>query len=694
MRRLTALALLALAACAPPEAPTPQVTYRVLGGLSMGAIGTGALGFAHPEKFDALASMGGPLDAALLLRTIDRFHLGGFCSAADLDGIPPAQLNDPVAVSGCIHPPERITWEHAQDFNHLKYTVNTPFDRGGYIGLFNDLTLAFGNLLTENPVSKFAPPGVDEARARKPPSDFCTNPVRVKKLYNREHNPDGVVDAITFCDGEPVLWYCNFGLEKVDFCSNPANKLTPLPKSQEAAFANAYCAAKGGADFGDRMKTPALALQWGGQLDPCRERTLPVRVALAFDLNGNGRRDYGEPVVNNGEERYRDVGTDGCADADESGDGKCNGLGDPALAVDLNHDNYDAEENPFGLEANWRHDEGEPFDDDGLDGVPGTKDVGEGNGRFDMTSGRRALYGQDPRTQLAALLPPITGHLRLLLDGGIRDLFNFGLTARQVWGAWRRRAETELYRDWTEIPGMKDTRTGNYRPWGGPWGRAPKNFAVLYGKEEPTLDDRILGDGDHVGTNGQAVNRIATLYNFTGAQWPSLPRPVSPLGGTPYDERELIRVYDSKALGAKRDYGVFLPPGYELPENAQTRYPVLFLLHGYTGTPKQILPSAFLADTFMKDSDIGLRPMIIVTPSGACCFRHTSGARECREVDDAGAPYLGKAGWERECEGGSFFVDHQAGAPGTVGNYGTAVLELMEEIDRNYRTLPAARTAR
>ena len=69
MRVFSAATLVALAACAPPEAPTHEVTYRVLGGLSMGAIGTGALGFRHPEKFDALASMGGPLDAALLLRT-------------------------------------------------------------------------------------------------------------------------------------------------------------------------------------------------------------------------------------------------------------------------------------------------------------------------------------------------------------------------------------------------------------------------------------------------------------------------------------------------------------------------------------------------------------------------------------------------------------------------------------------------
>src|SRR5690606_7863802 len=124
----------------------------------------------------------------------------------------------------------------------------------------------------------------------------------------------------------------------------------------------------------------------------------------------------------------------------------------------------------------------------------------------------------------------------------------------------------------------------------------PASFEVLYGKENPTLDERLIGDGDHVGSNSQAVYRIATLYNWVARQWPSLPRPATPLGGLTYDEREKVDWFQSQALGAKRDYGVFLPPGYELQENASVRYPVLYLLHGYTGNPRQILPSAFLAD--------------------------------------------------------------------------------------------------
>jgi hypothetical protein len=681
------VALLALAAsCRPVEPPPPpkvRTTYRALAGLSMGAIGTAAIGFRHPEQFDAFAALGGPLDAALLLRTIDGFQTGGFCPRAELEHRVTA-LNDPRA-AGCVTHPAPLRYEHVQDFNHWQYTPTAPFDRTSYVGLFTDLTLAFGNLLTENPASTFAPPGVDEERARHPPADFCTNPVRVPGLRNREYNADGRYDAITFCDGEPTTWFCANDLSLVDFCSDPANVMTPLPVSQEAAFAQAACAGKGGALLATRETHPALMLRAGGRFDACRERTVPMPVALAFDLNGNGRRDFGEPLVNNSQERFDDVGADGCANGLEDGHGGCTGSGNSA---DLNGDDYDADANPLGTERNWRHDEGEPFADDGLDGVPGTGDVGEGNGAFDVTSGRARLYAHDARTRLSAMSSPAIARLNLLVDGGIRDLFNFGLSAHQLFGRWRsaRPDDSQVFRDFAQLPGLTD-RSGRYTPWSAAWRRAPHNLEILYGKEEPTEADLLAGDGEHVGTLTQSFDRIATLYNFIAAQWPSLPKPAVPPGGSSLATRERTEWFDSAALGAKRGYGLFLPPGYDAPENAETRYPVLFLLHGYTGEPKQMLQTVFLADTYMADSVVALRPMIVVAPSGACCFRHrATGARDCRETDDAGLGLASSGDWERECVGGSFFVD-QAGA-GTA--YEAAFFELMEVIDAKYRTLPAA----
>lgn len=695
MTRHLALLVCVALACGPAEPPKVKVTYRALSGISMGAIGTAALGFRHPERFDALASLGGPLDAALLLRTVDKFHLGGFCSLAELEALAaqgPEKLNDPVALAACSKRTPALPHEFSQDFNHWAYNVN-GFDRGGYVDLMTDLMLSFGNLFTENPASRFAPPGVDPARALRPPADACTNPVKVKGLVNKEFNPQGKYDAITFCDGEPTLYFCRNDRVAVDFCSDRGNVARPLDAAAASAFATAACVDKGGVAIArhDDPNTKDVMQQFAGRSDACRLATRPVLVALAVDLNGNGRRDWGEPLIDNGEERSRDVGKDGCENSLEDGQGGC--LSESrAAAGDANHDDYDLETNPLGTEGNWRHDDGEPYDDFGLDGVAGTQDFGEGNGVFDMTQGRRALWAHDPRTNLGQLTPAQVARLRLLLDGGVRDLFNFGLTAQQVYGRFKafQPDDTKFYRDWADIPGLKDPRTGAYKPWTQAWRRTPKNLMVLYGTETPTLEQLVAGDGDHVGTTAQAVNRISTLFNWSASQWPHLPRPSTPFGGQSYSEREHYTWFDSKVLGAKREYGVVLPPGYELDENKDVRYPVLFLLHGYGGEPQQILQSAFLADSFMLDQDVQLRPMILVAPSGACCFENPStGQRDCRERDDSGAKLEGNPAWVRECVAGSFFVNQQ-GLGDPSSKYEDSFFELMDVIDQKYRTLPAA----
>src|SRR5581483_7978716 len=232
-----------------------------------------------------------------------------FCSRADIEAVmaqDPAKLNDPSAFTGCMHPPQTIQYEHAQDFNHFVYSVNATFDRFGYFQIFSDLTLAFGNLLSENATSRYAPPGTDEAHMRKPPADFCTNPVRVHGLKNLEYNADGKYDAITFCDDEHDIYICNADQSVVDFCSDPQNIKTPLPAAMEAAFAASFCASKGGATVATLDANEDVMYHHGGRFDPCREQHTPMKVALAVDFNGNGRRDWGEPIINNSEERYQD----------------------------------------------------------------------------------------------------------------------------------------------------------------------------------------------------------------------------------------------------------------------------------------------------------------------------------------------------------------------------------------------------
>ena len=166
-----------------------HTTYRILAGVSMGGIGTAALGFQHPERFDGLAVQGGPLDAAFFFRMLDKFTIGGSCSRVELEKIlaaNPAKLNDPDEIARCRVPTPTLQWEHQQDFNHWHYTTNgADFNRDSYLNMITDISLGFGNLFTENPLSPFAPPSVDVESARNPPSDFCSKPTRVKRRRRR-----------------------------------------------------------------------------------------------------------------------------------------------------------------------------------------------------------------------------------------------------------------------------------------------------------------------------------------------------------------------------------------------------------------------------------------------------------------------------------------------------------------------------
>ncbi|MGA9521198.1 MAG: hypothetical protein WBV82_07030 [Myxococcaceae bacterium] len=703
--RLTAVVLaLFVSGCAPiepeqtPPPPPPakvKTTYRVISGISMGAIGTAALGLQRPERFDGIAILGGPLDAALLLRTIDSFHLGGFCSRDALEALmaqDPAKLNDPVAIRACARMTTPIHWERVQHFNHWAYTNNGgTFDRGTYLDLFTDLTLAYGNLIYDNPESPFAPPGVPVERLRRPPADFCSKPTVVKNLRNAEFNPDGKYDAITFCDGEPPTWVCRADGTLVDFCSDPANVAQPLQPSVVAAFAETFCKDKGGAQRANGTDHPLLMLNHAGRVDACRVAREPLTVALALDMNGNGRRDYGEPVINNGFERHDDVGADGCADAFEDGRGGCSQTASPG-AVDPNRDNYDADSNPLGTEQNWLWEDGEPFRDHGLDGVPATGDSGEGNGAYDLSGGRKALLAYDARANYRRLDPAGRARVNFLLDGGIRDLFNFGLGSKQIHGLVRhlRPESTALYRDFHDIPGVID-RNGRYRPWHARWSSAPANLTVLYGKDAPSDQDRVVGDGDHVGTTVQTVERISSLFNWVGAQWPKLERPTTPFSGLAYAERERIESYDSALLGGKREYAIYLPPGYELEENQDKRYPVQYFLHGYGAAPAGFVSTALMADAYMKDGNVNFRPMIMVFPSGRCCWVHrTTGARDCRESDENGKSIGSQSGFERECVAGNFYINRKGYTWEDAVPYGDAFFELMDEIDKRYRTLPVA----
>jgi len=75
---------------------------------------------------------------------------------------------------------------------------------------------------------------------------------------------------------------------------------------------------------------------------------------------------------------------------------------------------------------------------------------------------------------------------------------------------------------------------------------------------------------------------------------------------------------DSPTLGKRLDIRIYLPPGYDDPRFAHTRYPVVYLLHGSPGGDSDWIDGASAnqtADALIRSSTI--RPLIIVMPDGS-----------------------------------------------------------------------------
>ena len=73
--------------------------------------------------------------------------------------------------------------------------------------------------------------------------------------------------------------------------------------------------------------------------------------------------------------------------------------------------------------------------------------------------------------------------------------------------------------------------------------------------------------------------------------------------------------FDSTSNGVKVGYCIYLPPGYDDPENQDRRYPVVYWLHGGRpgGEPKGISLTPFIHEAMKKGK---VPPMIYVFPNG------------------------------------------------------------------------------
>lgn len=630
-----------LLACGPeepenpgPEGPTRHYVYRGISGVSMGGGAAATLGFKRPEMWDFVGVMGGPLaDTTSFGRMLRRGWMGGFCSLADLeqsvaDGqdlnsgpafcglysdrpvadLAPEELAVPLAQ---LAPGDEPIYEAVSDFNNWwrgpKGGRGGSFQRDSLFRSFEDISKSFGNpLYPPNEELPWAAPGVTRAWLAKSRTERCENPVTLENFYNAEYNPRGEYPVITFCEGV-----------KRDPDSSPEGHL--------------------------------------GRILPETPRNEPIAILLAVDINRNGVRDYAEPVIANGYERYEDTGTDGLASSAEPGY-------DPSANPDPNGDDFDPALNPGGTEGNWRFDEGEAFNDFGLDGVAETGDLGEGNGRHDYSPGWHQFMEKDAGKLLEEMSSADLNRLDIYMDAGIRDFLNTVIHSNWLWARLMERVEAGRRTELLDFEAVQFPEDRVFNPNHFDRSKLRQYSYLRYGHVDASESQILSGDGNHVGTVSQVLGRVQMVMSVAQGTWPNpdLEPRMNPAGQEGY---AAVDSYESVALGRTRTFSYVLPPEYHDPSRAQERYPVLYFLHGQGQEHEGMMATGIFFQTAMAESQ---RPgqsdwtkFIIIFPDGHC---HD-------DVDD--------------CHSGTFWNDFVTGEQRSM--FEQDFWELVDVVDARFR---------
>lgn len=638
------------------KADKRRITHRAVMGISMGGGGTASFGFRHHDKFDVLAPLGGPVDWTWMMHYIETNNTGGF-APNDGDTAPTTTLPMPTPTDPYEHPSTFNDWW----YEYPRTGNGGSFARDDYSQIFRDLSLMFGNPNGNNtfPGGENLPQGVDPAskavRGEHPgnecqvwldpidgdpdkakeqelanncPKERCANNISITGMYDREYNAKAKWPVITVCDGSPQ----------------------------------------------DKKRSP-YANHW-----TATGNNVPLEVGLAVDYNGNGVRDENEPILRQSHEPWTDTGKDGKLSKDEPGYGPGN--------LDPAGDDYDPQYNPTGAEGNHWYDEGEPYADDGLDGVPNTAsspyDSGEGDKKFTVSKGLQRFWDHDPRSLMTGRSPVPGGafdaaalrRIDLWTDGGTRDLFNFAVAAQHLTGGFAAEGRNVAYfTDFSSLPGQKrGTGAGNFTPQSMAWDDVPGGVMLRYGPIDPTPKDLDDGAGQHVGSVPELAGRLRAALYFMGQRWPDAPRHLveesseEPDPSAPACEVSGNCTFDfTDAAGRKGPVTVSLPPGYAHAKQKGERYPIIYLLHGYGQTPEDLGAAIVFLKNWMNsplDSSGTRLPKAIVVYVDGRCRKGPSG--------------------EAECIRGTFYVDSPRATGGKLESW---FLGLMDHMDKNYRTM-------
>lgn len=606
-----------------PDAPKTEQTiqrkwtYRIIAGVSMGGGMSSIIGARHPDKFDIIGTLGAPNDFRYLFHYINKGMLSGFCDLKKLEeAAKNGKLNTPEAYCAPTKPSPMYPFEVSSHFNNWYYDdAGGNWNRPKLVQVLHDLSLALGNPGYYNEKNSYWPhPSIPVDR--RTAKDRCANPIRIKGVKHDLYNPDGKYDLITFCDGNT---------------------------ERDGMF---------------RPDRPA-------------EHTTPMEVALAVDINGNGKRDYGEPVVITPYERFEDVGKDGCGNDREDGKGGCVPEGQKGPGGDdPNGDDFDPVNNPSGTQGNLLFDKGEPYKDDGLDGVPNTKDYGEGDGTFTMTPGYANFLAHSPRDLIENMSRDKVNRLNVYIDAGIRDLFNFQITSLMLMGALKTHypndaKRVQLFDQFMSLMPKGETSFDHTQI---DWSTKGQHVYVRYGDPNADASKIAQGDGDHV-HGGRIIDRIFSFLSFVKHHLPKPDLEPTTLDRKTDEGKTLHFSYDSKALGTKNVYSVVLPPGYYA--NPDKKYPVLYFGHGYGMDGPGMANILVLLAPAMQSGTIP--KMISVAVHGSC--------EQLVPVPGEKGKFTKKA-WGG-CHRGTFYVDAKG-----VNNDGLkmeqAFFEVVNEVETRY----------
>ncbi len=290
-----------------------------------------------------------------------------------------------------------------------------------------------------------------------------------------------------------------------------------------------------------------------------------VEILMALDVNGNGKRDQGEPVLSRFGEPY--------------GDSNGNGM-------------WDLEE---------------PFSDVGLDGVPATGDYGESDGTFTFNPSRLNFMSQDPSMRVRDLPVEILQDLNVYVDAGKEDEFQFNIHAERFVRIFLEkgldvRTENGFPEDFPSVSHFGEKRVF-VRYNGGHIGFNKENIGLSFSKARRGAKEAIL-----------VANRFTTLFAFVSDHFPGGQYGTNVYEMFRYPSKMSIAAFKSPSLNRKMKYGIYLPPGYKRDDG--DRYPVLYLLGGYNMSIKSMANSRMKAALDVLVSSQEMQKMIIVIPDG------------------------------------------------------------------------------